>query len=60
MTCSSSVFQPSFKQNTGIMNAIEVKDVTEVDYRNKTTIEDIKAQIADLMTLVEKLKIQHK
>lgn len=57
---SEIIKKPSFKQNTGIMNAIEVKDVTEVDYRNKTTIEDIKAQIADLMTLVEKLKIQHK
>ncbi|XP_078256280.1 CD2-associated protein isoform X3 [Rhinoraja longicauda] len=57
---SEIIKKPSFKQNTGIMNAIEVKDVTEVDNRNKTSIEDIKAQIADLMTLVEKTKIQHK
>ncbi|XP_072913354.1 CD2-associated protein isoform X3 [Hemitrygon akajei] len=57
---SEIIKKPSFKQNTGIMNATEVKEVTEVDDRSKTTIEDVKAQIADLMILVEKLKIQHK
>ncbi|XP_072107602.1 CD2-associated protein isoform X2 [Mobula birostris] len=57
---SEIIKKPSFKQNTGIMNATEVKEMTEVDDRGKTTIEDIKAQIADLMALVETLKIQHK
>ncbi|XP_051881133.1 CD2-associated protein isoform X2 [Pristis pectinata] len=57
---SEIIKKPSFKQNTGIMNAAEVKEITEVDDRNKTTVEDLKAQVADLMTLVEKLKIQHK
>ncbi|XP_059837565.1 CD2-associated protein isoform X1 [Hypanus sabinus] len=57
---SEIIKKPSFKQNTGIMNATEVKEMTEVDDRSKTTIDDVKAQIADLMTLVEKLKIQHK
>ncbi|XP_067880929.1 opsin-5 isoform X2 [Heterodontus francisci] len=54
------VKKPSFKQNTGIMNAAEVKDSPEIDDRNRTAIEDLKAQMTDLMMFVEKLKIQHK
>ncbi|XP_041044394.1 CD2-associated protein isoform X2 [Carcharodon carcharias] len=57
---SDIVKKPSFKQNTGIINVAETKDTTEIDNRNRTTIEDLKAQLADLMTFVERLKIQHK
>ncbi|XP_069742861.1 CD2-associated protein isoform X2 [Narcine bancroftii] len=57
---SEIIKKPSFKQSIGIINAAEVKDSTEINNGQKMTVEDIKAQVADLMTLVEKLKIQYK
>ncbi|XP_067840623.1 CD2-associated protein isoform X2 [Heptranchias perlo] len=57
---SDMVKKPSFKLNTGILNAAEVKDTLEVNDRNRTAMEDLVAQMTDLMTLVEKLKSQHK
>uniref|UniRef100_UPI00398E89F4 CD2-associated protein isoform X2 n=1 Tax=Pristiophorus japonicus TaxID=55135 RepID=UPI00398E89F4 len=57
---SNMVKKPSFKQNTGIMNAVEVRTMPELDDRNRTAMEDLKAQMTDLMIFVEKLKSQHK
>ncbi|XP_048453296.1 CD2-associated protein isoform X6 [Rhincodon typus] len=52
--------KPSLKQHTGVTNLTELKDITEMDNRNKTTVEDLKAQMADLMTFVERLRTQHR
>ncbi|XP_038655817.1 CD2-associated protein isoform X1 [Scyliorhinus canicula] len=57
---SDIVKKPSFKQNTGIINFAEMKETTEIDNRNRATIEELQAQMTDLMTFVERLKIQHK
>ncbi|XP_078069007.1 CD2-associated protein isoform X2 [Mustelus asterias] len=57
---SDIVKKPSFKQNFGVINVVDIKDTTEIDNRNRATVEDLKAQMADLMTFVERLKIQHK
>ncbi|XP_072412690.1 CD2-associated protein isoform X4 [Chiloscyllium punctatum] len=57
---SDIVKKPSFKQNTGVTNLTELKDITEMHNRSKTTIEDLKAQMADLMAFVERLKTEHR
>ncbi|XP_060707263.1 CD2-associated protein [Hemiscyllium ocellatum] len=57
---SEIVKKPSLKQNTGVTNLTELKDITEMPNRSKTTIEDLKAQMADLMAFVERLRTEHR
>ncbi|XP_043539120.1 CD2-associated protein isoform X8 [Chiloscyllium plagiosum] len=57
---SDIVKKPSLKQNTGVTNLTELKDITEMHNRSKTTIEDLQAQMADLMAFVERLRTEHR
>ncbi|XP_042189117.1 CD2-associated protein isoform X1 [Callorhinchus milii] len=56
----NSIKKPTLKQNVGPENAVDVKDAVEVDNENRSDLEDLKAQITDLVTVVEQLKSQHK